>query len=125
MQSTRSDHPRLTGRHQAVVNELCALADRHQWDAKVLWTRRHDRPTDAVEVQLGPPGPQPLEHATVAWSSVRRTSSVTVRPGWCIDLESADAYIAEYRTRRARNRHGYVGYDGLEGAFFAVTGHLP
>jgi len=119
------DHPRLTGRHQTIVDDLCALADRHQWVARVVWTRREDHPTDAVEVQLGPPRPQPLEHATVRWSSLRRSSSVTVNPGWPIDLEQADLYIKEYRTRRARNRYGYVGYDGLEGAFFAVTGHLP
>jgi len=114
--------PRLTARHRAIVNDLIDLADRHRWHANVVWIRRPDHPTDAVEVQLGPHQPEPLEHATVAWSH-RRSATVTVRPGWRLDLELADAYVTAYRERRARSRYG-LSYDGLEAVFHAVTGGL-
>ncbi|WP_250000287.1 hypothetical protein [Actinoplanes sp. M2I2] len=117
------DAPRLTVRQHAVVKELTGLADRHQWRAKILWFRRYDQPTDAIEVQIGPHQPEPLEHATVTWS-YRRSGIVTVCPGWRLDLELADAYITAYRERRARSRYG-LRYDDLEGIFHSVTGTLP
>lgn len=115
--------PRLTARQHAIVKDLTNLADRHQWHAHILWFRRPDQSTDGIEVQLGPHQPQPLEHAALAWSH-RRTSAVTVRPGWRLDLDLADAYITAYRERRARSRYG-LSYDGLEAIYHAVTGHLP
>lgn len=123
MTAANQSGPRLTARQNTIVKDLTALADRHRWHANVLWTRRPEQLTDAIEVQLGPHQPEPLEHATVAWSH-RRSATVTVRPGWRLDLDLADAYITAYRGRRARSRYG-LSYDGLEAVYRAVTGTLP